>query len=72
MISSHIIYVPLVLFLGIIIGFLLARQQGGAEQSEALRRLQARAARKTQVEDDQSDGQEGSTTPATQGRESNS
>ena len=57
MIASHIIYIPLVLFAGIIIGFLLARQQGGFERSEAARRLKARADRKSRPKESSADSE---------------
>ncbi len=43
--SSHILYIPLILFLGVAIGFALGRQAAGREATAAARRVLEREER---------------------------
>jgi hypothetical protein len=43
--SGHILYIPLILFLGVVIGFVLGRQAAVRESEGVARRLKEREAR---------------------------
>ena len=43
--SSHVLYIAIILFLGIVIGFVLGRQAATRESADAARRLERRQQR---------------------------
>lgn len=43
--SSHILYIPLILFMGVVVGYLFARQSNIGQSGDAKRRLELRAER---------------------------
>jgi hypothetical protein len=40
--SAHVIYIPLIVFAGMVLGFVLGRRAAIAEQADAKRRLEGR------------------------------
>jgi hypothetical protein len=56
--SGHILYIPLILFLGVILGFVLGRQAAVREADSAARRLREREARAAQLRSELAGGDE--------------
>jgi len=56
--SSHILYIPLILFMGVVIGFLFARQGSIGQKGDAKRRLELRAERAAKLKESMTQSQE--------------
>lgn len=63
MTSGHILYIPLILFLGVALGFVLGRQAAVREAASAERRLRDRETRVARLRSDLGGGGEGSSEP---------
>lgn len=50
--GGHIIYIPMILFAGMILGFLVGRNHSSGESDAVQRRLDARAARVARLKDE--------------------
>ena len=45
MTSAHVIYIPLIVFAGVVLGYVLGRRSADVEKAEADRRVRSRAER---------------------------
>jgi len=56
--SSHILYIPLILFMGVVMGFLFARLGSIGQKGDAKRRLELRAERAAKLKESMTQSQE--------------
>ncbi len=58
MTGSHLIYIPLILMAGMVLGFAMGRHSAAREHEEAARRIEARKARAAQLRGGSEEGPE--------------